>query len=297
MNTTEQPAWQLLPTATDYCVPVKALKAATERAEGGVSLLILPALGVSVSYYTPLAEALQTAGHDVYLVEQRGHGESSVRASRNVNYGFREMLEDIDTAVKFAREQSPEKGVFLLGHSLGGHLSCMYAGWRGVEAVDGVILVACGTPWIKAYKGIDAMRIRALYHLIPVSQRLVGYYPGDKIGFGGREARTMMADWREMAGKNRYLARGMKVNFENGIRKYKGRVLTVRMTDDSFAESDAVAAVWQKFRKARRSHRLFDEKNLGTAADHFRWARRPEAVCINVNSWVRDSAAGRRAEE
>src|SRR5699024_12768728 len=63
-------------------------------------------------------------------------------------------------------------------------------------------------------------------------------YPGDKFGFGGREARGMMMDWRQMAGRNRYLARGMKVDFEQGIRCYPGRVLTVRMTDDEFAQSD-----------------------------------------------------------
>lgn len=288
--TTEQPAWQLLPGENNYRVPVKAFLAETATVAGGVSIAILPALGVSVAYYEPLAQALQEAGHDAYLVEQRGHGESELRPSRNENYGFREMLGDIDVAVVHIRSQAANKPLFLLGHSLGGHLSCMYAGWRGVEYVDGVILAACGTPWIKAYDGIDAMRLRALYHLIPISRRLLGYYPGDKFGFGGREARGMMMDWRQMAGGNRYLARGMKVDFEQGIRCYPGRVLTVRMTDDEFAQSDAVAKVWQKFKQARRSHRLFDEKTLGATADHFRWARRPNAVCTAVNSWVREEA-------
>lgn len=296
MITIEQPAWQFLPTATAYGVPIKAYMAATDAAAEGVSIAILPALGVSVNYYEHLAEALRQAGHHTYLVEQRGHGESALRPSRSENYGFRELLEDIDVAVAHIRSQAPERALFLLGHSLGGHLGCMYAGWRGVENVDGIILAACGTPWIKAYDGITAMRLRALYHLIPMSRRLLGYYPGDKLGFGGREARGMMMDWRALAGKNRYLARGMKVNFEKGIRAYDGRVLTVRMTDDDFAPSDAMAQVWQKFKQARRSHRLFDEKTLGVTADHFRWARRPEAVCTAVNSWVRDNEAGKREE-
>lgn len=290
MKTTEQPAWQLLPGENNYRIPVNAFLAAAEAANGGASIAILPALGVSVAYYEPLAQALQQAGHDAYLIEQRGHGESELRASRSENYGFREMLNDIDVAVAHIRNQAPSKPLFLLGHSLGGHLSCMYAGWRGEQHVDGIILAACGTPWIKAYDGIDAMRLRALYHLIPISRRLLGYYPGDKLGFGGREASGMMMDWREMAGKNRYQARGMKVDFETGIRNYSGRVLTVRMTNDDFAQSDAVAEVWQKFRQARRAHRLFDEKTLGATADHFRWARRPNAVCTAVNAWVRDES-------
>src|SRR5699024_12326951 len=114
--------------------------------------------------------------------------------------------------------------------------------------------------------------------------------PGERYAFACRGARGTMRDWRQMAGRNRYVARGMKVDFEQGIRCYPGRVLTVRMTDDEFAQSDAVAKVWQKFKQARRSHRLFDEKTLGATADHFRWARRPNAVCTAVKSCARAEA-------
>src|SRR5699024_7426123 len=132
--------------------------------------------------------------------------------------------------------------------------------------------------WIKVYSGSTAWQLRFLYHALPISHKLFGYYPGDRFGFGGREARTMMSDWRELANSNRYIAKGMRVDFDTKIARYSGRVLTLRMTKDDFAPSDAVAAVWKKFKKAPRTHRIFDEQKLGATPDHFRWARQPEAI-------------------
>lgn len=281
--------WQFLATNGGYEVPVKAFFNEDENPEG-VSIIVLPALGVGASYYTPLAQALYEQGHHVYLAEQRGHGESSLVPSRRVNYSFRDMLEqDIATVVAHAREQAPHKPIYLLGHSLGGHLACMYAGWRNNKDknVDGVILAACATPWMEAYSGTTAKRLRFLYHFLPVGHKVLGYYPGHRLGFGGREARGMMNDWRELARTNIYTARGMDVDFEEGIQRFKGRLLTLRMEHDDFAPANAVAAVWQKFKNARRSHRLFDEQKLGVPADHFRWARKPEAIVAEVDAWLK----------
>lgn len=287
-NTVEQ-AWQFLATDGDYQVPVKAYLNDDESKEG-ISLVVLPALGVGVGYYEPLAAELHALGHHVYLAEQRGHGESALIPSRSVNYGFREMLEqDIATVVAKARENAPNRPVYLLGHSLGGHLACMYAAWRSNKDknVDGIILAACATPWMEAYSGSTGRRLRFLYHFLPIGQRVLGYYPGHRLGFGGREARGMMNDWRELAKTNVYQARGMGVDFEEGIQRFKGRVLTLRMAEDAFAPANAMAAVWQKFKSAKRSHRLFDEQKLGVKADHFRWARKPTAVVDEVDAWLR----------
>ena len=289
MNNTVKQTWQFLATDGDYQVPVKAF---INNAEEGssASIVMLPALGVRAGYYEPLAEALYELGHHVYLAEQRGHGESALTPSRKVNYGFREMLEqDIATVVAAARENAPNRPVYLLGHSLGGHLACMYAGWRNNKDknVDGVILAACATPWREAYSGSTARRLAFLYHFLPISHGLLGYYPGHRLGFGGREARGMMNDWRELARTNIYRAKGMDVDFEAGIERFKGRILTLRMENDDFAPANAVAAVWQKFKNAKRSHRLFDEQKLGVPADHFRWARKPAAVVEEVDAWLR----------
>ena len=56
-------------------------------------LLWLPALGVAARHYLPLAQALAAKGVAVYLHEWRGNGSSSLRPSRALDWGYREVLE------------------------------------------------------------------------------------------------------------------------------------------------------------------------------------------------------------
>lgn len=56
------------------------------------TLLWLPALGVAARHYMPFAEALAARGVSVFVHEWRGHGSSSVRASRALSWGYRTLL-------------------------------------------------------------------------------------------------------------------------------------------------------------------------------------------------------------
>ena len=57
------------------------------------SLLWLPALGVAAKHYLPFAEVLAERGVAVFVHEWRGHGSSSLRAGRQHDWGYRELLE------------------------------------------------------------------------------------------------------------------------------------------------------------------------------------------------------------
>ena len=56
------------------------------------SLLWLPAMGIGAKHYVPFADALARRGIAVFLHEWRGAGSSSVRASRDTDWGYRELL-------------------------------------------------------------------------------------------------------------------------------------------------------------------------------------------------------------
>lgn len=249
------------------------------------NVLLLPALGTAADYYTRLAEALRGAGFRVAVMELRGHGNSPVRPSRRVDFGFRELLdEDLPAALRELRADAPELPTILFGHSLGGHLAAISAG-RLSEAVDGIVLTACGSPWMGAYRDATLRKLKLLCAAIPPLTALLGYYPGQRIGFGGREARTLMREWRALALSNRYSARGIDEDLDGGIAEYDGPVLALRMGDDDFAPEAAVHAVTDKFRKAGVQHLVLDAETLDCRADHFRWARQPDAVVHAVTQW------------
>lgn len=271
-----------LTMASGYALPVTWYAAESPRA----TLVLMAALGVAARFYQPLAKALSEAGCHVALVEQRGHGDSAVRPSRQQDFGFRQAIEEEIPALLDALEQwAPGLPVLLMGHSLGGHYAAISAG-RFPERIAGVVLCACASPWIGAFRGRIHWQIRLLCALIPLFNTMLGYYPGDRIGFGGREARTLMADWRDLALSNRYRARGSNEDFDQGIATYRGPLLSIRLADDAFGPESGMAAVTDKFTGATLSKVVISAAELGDRADHFRWARSPDAIVAAVSHWL-----------
>lgn len=283
MSATPQLSVTLVEIASnnEYLVPVRWLPAENPHD----NIVLMAALGVQARFYLPLAIALRDGGFNVALIEQRGHGDSSLRASRDTDFGFRDALvDDIPAVIDWLTTHAPGLRCLLMGHSLGGHYAAITAG-RLPEHVQGVILVACGSPWIDAFSGKTRRQLQVLVKLIPLFGSLLGYYPGDRLGFGGREARTLMNDWLALAKTNVYSAFGLNADLDAGIAQYTGPVLSLRMTDDPFAPEAAMAAVTGKFSSSQITKVVIDARELGDNADHFRWARTPAAIVRRVQQW------------
>lgn len=271
-------------TASTYAVPVRWFN--SPKANSGAVILLMPALGIPARYYDPLASALQAAGTSVLIMEQRGHGDSGLRPSRSVDFGYREALdEDIPTLLAWLQSRQPGQPIVLMGHSLGGHYASMTAG-RSPERIAGVILSACGTACYEAFEGKVRNQLRVLIMMIPMLTRAFGYYPGDKVGFGGREARRLMQDWLQLARHNRYAAIGLDEDLEAGIRRFNKPLLMLRMADDDFAPKTAMDAMRARYSSAQVSERVLDAATLGDRADHLRWVRTPQAVAREVRDWL-----------
>lgn len=278
-----------LPGGAGYTLPVNWCPA--ESARG--SVILMAALGMGARFYQPLAQALQAAGLNVALVEQRGHGDSPWRPSRDCDWGFREpLVNEIPVALDWVKSRSSGVPVYLMGHSLGGHYAAMAAGVYGAQ-IDGIILAACGSPWLGGFAGATRRKLKFLCAMIPPASALLGYYPGDRLGFGGREARTLMKDWLALAKTNRYQANGFSDDLDCGIAQYTGPVLSLRMADDAFAPPTSVDAVTEKFITATVSSVLLDAQTLGDRADHFRWVRSPAATVQQIVRWHEKQQSGK----
>ncbi len=181
------------------------------------------------------------------LFEQRGHGDSSMRAGRKVDYGFREHLEhDIPAALDWIDRELGTDDITLMGHSLGGHLTACTVALQP-QRFSRVILAASGTPWLPTFSGAIRWQIRLLRLIIPPLNLLCGHFPGNVLGFGGREATTLMRDWCALAKDNRYHAQGMDVDFEAGMARFEGEVLRLCYDADTYAPVKAADAVADKF--------------------------------------------------
>lgn len=93
------------------------------KARGVVA--IIPGFNAHSGYYAWAGEQLSAIGLAAYAVDLRGRGQSD--GERFYVDTFADYVNDAGSLVKFAKSREPGLPVFLLGHSAGGVVSCLYA--------------------------------------------------------------------------------------------------------------------------------------------------------------------------
>lgn len=276
-------------TAADgVTVPLNLFETAAPRA----AVLVMPALGIQAKLYAPLAAALASAGCFVAVLEQRGHGRSPLRARRGSTFGMADFLDrDIPAALDELERRAPGAPLIVGGHSLGGHLATLYAG-QAPERVDGVFHVATGAPWPGDFPWPQSLLIRVLCVLVSVCRLYPGYFPGDRLGFAGRESLSLMRNWRRWALTGR-------LDFEPDGRRaakvaeWTGPVVSIALERDTYATTAAIDRALAPFTAARITRHTLGPASQGDYLGHFRWARRPDGVAAVLIGWIESVFPGR----
>jgi len=88
-------------------------------------LVIVPGFNAHSGYYAWAADQFVAAGFAVYAVDLRGRGNSD--GERFYVENFEDYVTDVESVVKVATSRDSRLPCFLLGHSAGGVVSCLYA--------------------------------------------------------------------------------------------------------------------------------------------------------------------------
>lgn len=247
----------------------------------------LPALGVSARQYLPLAQALARRGVTVAIHEWRGIGSSDRRASRREDWGYREVLQwDLPAGLHAVQASVPRARYWLGGHSLGAQMASLYAGLH-THDVAGLLVVASGSPYWRRFR--YGSLIWLAYVIAPWLAQAVGYLPGRRIGFGGNEARRLIADWARSGRTGRYAATGMADDLEQGLGTVRAPLLALRLADDWLGPEASLAWLLGKMPLADVQAQLITSADLeGRAADHFGWMKAPGPLAGRIAAWLSD---------
>jgi acylglycerol lipase len=105
----------------------------------GRTVIVLHGIGYHSGPYKVIADALNPDGTDVYALDARGHGLSQGRR------GFlgtpTQVVEDVESIIRLAKQHRPSARIFLLGDSMGADLVLAYAKDNGNE-LAGLVLMA-----------------------------------------------------------------------------------------------------------------------------------------------------------
>ena len=88
------------------------------------AVVVVPGFNSHSGYYAWVAERLAAVGHATYAIDLRGRGRSD--GERFYVDKFVDYVSDIAALVDLVRSRNAGLPVFLLGHSAGGVLACLY---------------------------------------------------------------------------------------------------------------------------------------------------------------------------
>ncbi len=130
------------------------------------------------------------------------------------------------------------------------------------------------------------MRHLLLTQSIALSARLLGHFPGDRVGFGAREATTQMRDWARFA-RTGHLAFGHpRQDHTAALAACDLPLLAVSLERDSMAPRAAVDGLAAMMPHANLTRLHLDEPGDPDQLHHLRWARQPDLVTPLIGAWI-----------
>lgn len=250
----------------------------------GAPLVLLPAMGVPARFYDRFTANLNRLGHDVVRVHWRD--EDRDFPIKNKNYGYADLAEtDVPAAVEWTRQHTGEAPI-LLGHSLGGQVASISAGSCGELA--GIAIVASGTNYWRGSGLRWALGVGFVSLVVaPLVTRIVGYWPGGRLGFGGRQPARLIRDWARLGRTGRFEPTGATVDLETRMRGVDLPILAINIGGDIYVSRGATENLLQKMQSAQieRIRWRPDDRHF---RGHFNWVRADDGPAQLISVWAAD---------
>ena len=257
--------------------------------------LLLPAMMVDrTSLDRPagagFASSLRAAGFEVFVTDFRGHGASGPGVEDGGDWDYDDLVRlDVPALVDGVRAAMPDAFLWVVGHSLGGHVSLAAAGTGVCEApADGHLLLSSNV-WLPSLEPSLARRAEKAASVAGLlsATRLAGHFPSRRLRIGpADEARRYIEDICRFWTTDRWTARD-GTDYLEAMRAVEGPVLSIVGAGDRLMAHPEGARRWvlrvpqADFRcLGRRTPDLglvFDPGHMGLVTDErsrpvWRWA-------------------------
>lgn len=253
-----------------YNVQVERFEA-TQQQKSEITFILLPAIGVPIQKYQRFINHLNQVGYHVVTADYPCCGINHPHIDKDRDYGYKDLVtEFIPNLLKFAKS---EKNI-LLGHSLGGHLATLYATQNTIS----IIGIATGNIHYKNWPGLAKLNILRAVGLFKLLTNFYGYLPGHKIGFGLKEAKTLIHDWCHTALTGNYDF------FTPQHKKAKGHAVYIHIKGDHFAPYQSTKKLAEMFRSYSLESIELNTQLKGNK--HSIWLKEPNNIVYEIKKKI-----------
>lgn len=249
-------------------------------------VMIWPALGMAARKYRGFLAELVAAGLTAVAVDHRGFGASTPRTGRGSTVSYADIVgTDFPAVVAELEGLFPGRPLVLLGHSIGGQTGIMYAAAAG-EKLAGSVFIGVTTPWIRVYPGWLKLVPALGTHAAAGLASLIGYYPGDRLRFLGRQSKPLMHDWARFARTGNFDAVG-GVGHTERIRRLDTDLLVIDVEGDWMAPPAAVDDFCTRMPNARITRWWAGaDATGGRVVGHIDWINDGAVIARRIADWV-----------
>jgi predicted alpha/beta hydrolase len=221
------------------------------------AVLILPATGVPQGYYAKFAAWLAGEGFQVLTFDYRGIGRSLNGSVRRVEARMRDWAL-LDAAAAVQRLDRFSK-ILVVGHSFGGQALGLLP---GPERIAAALVVGSQSGYWRNWPPLGRAWMWPVTHfLLPGVSRLLGYFPGSRLGFGEDLPKGVAIEWASWCRNPTYLVGALRV--EDAYARFAAPLRAYAFSDDPFAPLHAVHKLLELYPKARGEVRAMAPQDLG----------------------------------
>jgi alpha-beta hydrolase superfamily lysophospholipase len=161
-------------------------------------LVITHGMAEHAKRYTHFANFMNEHGFIVYAHDQRGHGETAGKLEKIGFFaekdGWQKVTNDLAQLVKIAKEENPDKPVFVLGHSMGSFVTRSYLNDHSHEVQGALLSGSAGSAGFLAVSGNILTSIIMLYKRKDAPSPLMNFLSFGSFNKQFKPARTDF-DW------------------------------------------------------------------------------------------------------
>lgn len=200
---------------------------------------INPATGVTERMYYPFAQYLASNGFTVITYNYRGVSRKGPHP-KTVQAGFISWADnDIEAVTHWVSGQYNGVPHLAVGHSFGGHAIGLCESSSRLNAAVTLCSHAGCLRFIRPWQ--ERLKVAILLKLLgPVSAKLLGYFPGRRLGVGEDLPADVMREWSRWTSLRQYFFDDPSVNAPARFARPTLPILAVSVDDDPWGPAEAI---------------------------------------------------------
>jgi len=213
------------------------LSAQIYRPDGNAkaAVLIVPAMGVSQSYYSSFASWLSSHGYVVATFDYSDIGLSLTGELRDSTVTISDWAKyDCTAMIEATSVLANGKPLYWIGHSLGGQI---YGMVPDVSRITKVINIAGGSGyWLENVASLKWRVWWLWFFVLPLALKITGYFPGKRLRKVGDLPGGVMRQWRKWCLNPEYM-----VGSEGEEAREMYRAVVIPISSYSFTDDELMS--------------------------------------------------------